>query len=106
MVPGARPQCLRALGVGGGPPRDLIGFACVRDSDRLPVLQVLDAGDAAAPAEGGGGEGALVEEVELSTRCCGNSVVTARLHAVWVNPADVKVYASGEGRSPRDVSAR
>lgn len=37
----------------------------------------------------------VVEEIELSTRCCGNSVIAARPHVVWVNPAGVKVFASG-----------
>ena len=37
---------------------------------------------------------AAVEEVELSTRCCSKNVVSANPHAVWVNPAEVKVFLS------------
>lgn len=129
------------MAVGGGLPRELFAFACLRPRDSTPVLQVLDMSntwvastvapskglggtDSANPLEdtsrerslgncrarapvadptevvmgaenGAGDEEAVVQEVELSTRCCGNSVVSARLHAVWVNPADVKIFVSG-----------
>lgn len=142
LIAGARPQCLRAMAIGGGPPRELIAFASLRPSDHTPVLVVVDTEKAAAlgflrgaPDRGsgkpdvfgggsreeprtqdreqqlqtrvrhrrtgravtiaeGGSEAITVEVVELSARCCGNSVITARPHAVWVNPAEVKFFSS------------
>lgn len=43
LVPAVRPQCLRAMAVGGGPSRPLMAFASVRTSDSSPVLVILDA---------------------------------------------------------------
>lgn len=198
----ARPQCLHAMAVGGGLPRELFAFTCLRPSDAMPVLQILDPGKVGASssetrtamtdaskeggycearpagrdigrdrsiferdlsnlyrrargrtaaahrsamtrhlmyrmglrgntgvirdvppgsgADGGRGSGlqddpaedqmgdqdsaVVVKEVDLSTRCCGRSVVTALPDAVWVNPSEVKVFASG--RATRGSAGR
>lgn len=153
LVPAVRPQCLRAMAVGGGPSRPLMAFSSVRTSDSSPILVILDAepdlslvpaiatisttnsanandkatvdtkdgakasasanskadarslnnvqaeADAntkanASAIAGAAAAAAAVEEVELSTRCCSKNVVSANPHAVWVNPAEVKVFLS------------
>lgn len=43
LVPGAPPQCIRAMALGGGPSRPLMAFASVRSSDSAPVLAIFDA---------------------------------------------------------------
>ncbi|CAN0102241.1 unnamed protein product, partial [Laminaria digitata] len=43
LVPAVRPQCLRAMAVGGGPSRPLMAFASVRTLDCSPILVILDA---------------------------------------------------------------
>ena len=191
LFPAVRPQCLRAMAVGGGPCRPLMAFASVRTSDSSPILVVLDAepdltlvpvtaaavtaatananaeanannakdyaqahagasanatanaiGNAVADANGianastiananakakanatasaianGNAEAkayavagataavAAVEEVALSTRCCSKNVVSANPHAVWVNPAEVKVFLSCRDRGVSAAAA-
>lgn len=43
LVPGAPPQCIRAMALGGGASRPLMAFASVRPSDNAPVLAIFDA---------------------------------------------------------------
>jgi len=107
LIPGVRPQRLRAMLVGGGPPRPLIIFSSVRPSDGSPVHAILDIASAttaaAAADDGGGGDGdhgsrvsrTGLKEVELATRCCSKGVFSASPQAVFVNPAELKAFVSG-----------
>lgn len=38
---------------------------------------------------------AYEKELELSTRCCSKSVISAKPHAVWINPSEVKIFVCG-----------
>lgn len=89
------------MAVGGGHSLSLMVFACVRPFDGSPVLVILDAGaspfanpEVKAAAACGFEE---VEEVELSTRCCTKSVVSANPHAVWINASEVKAFVRSRG---------
>lgn len=107
LIAGARPQFVRTMAIGGGPRLSLLVFASLRESDASPVLVVLDASrdemggeDVVAPSSeymmpSACHVGCPRMEIELWTRCCPRSVVSANLHSVWVKPLRVTSFVCG-----------